>query len=516
MNKVYLNAKSLYCWLGQDENMAQCLYTCIQAHRQKVMYSDHKDMDDRIFASIQTIAESEYFTRMWIVQEFLLGREKNFLAGTQKIPYEHLEELLGLRTAEDDAEKMWDIDGPSKSNKSILTDTRDFLHRHLAETKTVRAASENKLKQELQYRMGWSRIRASKSSGWLQLHDYSKRKTSWGLEKLFEGFGAMSCSVPQDKIFALLGLLEVRTGQELVMALVDYDLSVWQLLHRIIFPITYPTYPRRKTNFEGVQAFTFTYTYAQHVIMDTEDEHMTTSTCFEFSGGPVALDNHLNCYCLDSWSSTNLSRVCLQKYSSFPTPRQGHFAFPMEQHVTRFQYLWYACSTQPYNLVFLPSMDHRSQESFGTTGALIELCNDGCYRRDQWDGSRKLDCKGHSISGFSIIPQECATFERVPWFGDSKVDIADGSLSSQSLQHPPLLHDSMLSETLPTALSDFEKSVRVFAIEHLQFRLVISLEMLVRLTRVLRKLEEAFEREIQPYRRIIRYTYYYDEKEVVC
>jgi hypothetical protein len=516
MSKIYLNAKSLYCWLGHDENMAQCLHTCIRAYEQNAMYSDHKETDDKVSASIQTIAKSEYFTRMWIVQEFLLGREKHFLAGTQKIPYEHLEQLLGLRNATDDAEKMWNEHEFCGSNEDLPTTFPEFLHRRLPETRIVRGVPEDKLERELQLRMGWSQLRASQVSGWLQLHDYSKRTTSWGLEELFEGFGATLCSVPQDKVFALLGLLEVRTGKELVIALVDYNLSVWQLLHRIICPITYPTYPTRKTNFEVVQAFTFTYTYAQHVIMNTEDEQMKITTDFVFSGGPAALDSHLSCYCLDPRSLANLPHVCLKKHPVLPTPKQGHFAFPMTKHVAMFQYSWHIYPPQPYTLVNLPSMNRSSPGSAITTGALIKYCNDDCYRRDQWDGSMKLNCKGHSIAGFAIKPRECATFERVPWFGDFEVDIADKILSSRTLHDPPLLHDTMLSNTLPTALSDFENTIRVFAVENLRYRLVTSLEMLVRLTRILKELEEAFELEIQPYKSIVRYVYYWDEKEVVC
>jgi hypothetical protein len=495
--------------------MSRSLHTCIKAHKQKAMYSDHTDMDDEVSTSIQMIAKSKYFTRMWIVQEFLLGEKKNFLAGTQKIPYSHLEELLGLGITPNDAEETWSHTASSESDGVGSARFREFLRKRRAETQIVRAASKDKPGQEVQLRMGWSRIRDSKSLGWSQLHDFSKRRRSWSLEDLFEGFGTMSCSVPQDKVFALLGLLEVRTGQELVMALVDYNLSIWQLLYRILCPVTYPTYPTRKTNFEGVQAFTFTYTYAHHVIKDAEDEHMKACTDFEFTGGPLILDSHLSCYCIDPWAPDSFPHVCLQRHSAFPTPKQGHFAFPMKQHVAMFQYSPHVCPYPSYNLVDLPSMKRPSQHGVGSTGALIECCSGDCYHRDQWDGSAKLVCKGHSIAGFIIKPRKPASFDRVSWFKDSKAHTADEIASPKTSHDPPLFHKSLLSQMLPKALSEFANIVRVFALENLRYRLVISLEMLVRLTSILRELENAFEVEIEPYRDDIRYTYYYDEKEVV-
>lgn len=100
----------------------------------------------------------------------------------------------------------------------------------------------------------------------LQMQDYRLDRTNawrWRFQQLFTTFGGMSCSIPQDRVFALFGLSEIYLDGVKLSGFVDYDLTVWQLLRELI----------QNYIVSGEYLLQFILCYDQNVIMGTSDEH---------------------------------------------------------------------------------------------------------------------------------------------------------------------------------------------------------------------------------------------------
>lgn len=120
---------------------------------------------------------------MQIVQEFVLGRKLFLLAGQRKVlPWSSVEQLLYTRT-------------PSGTT----------------------------FREELQKS---SNINDPKRSRLLQMGDYRQKHFAQDFIELFRAFGAMSCSIPQDRIFALVGLVDTHFAETQLSSIINYDLTV--------------------------------------------------------------------------------------------------------------------------------------------------------------------------------------------------------------------------------------------------------------------------------------------------
>jgi len=163
MKRIYSGAKCVYSWLGSDKPLPR-----------------RRDQLEYIF-------QAEYWSRMWIVQEFILAKEVQLLVGRNRLPYSKLENLHENR--------------PPFNKSTVVPRSKafDFMF-YRNEPKTF--------------------------------------------ETLFANFGMLPRSVPVDGVFALLGLLKGTEKELRLISIADYSLTVWQLLQQI-FALDILQYPFR-------------------------------------------------------------------------------------------------------------------------------------------------------------------------------------------------------------------------------------------------------------------------------
>ena len=180
MKRIYSGAKCVYSWLGYDKSLphtgifnrqyvSELYFWCLRDERQR----------KRQRSQLEYIAKAEYWSRMWIVQEFILAQDVHLLLGKDKLSYSKLDKIMQGARLFDSSTGIT----PTKYNMFAL----------------------------LNYRSEWKTF-----------------------EGLFETFGMLPRSVPLDGVFALLGLLEGNEKDLRLISIADYNLSVWQLLQQIL------------------------------------------------------------------------------------------------------------------------------------------------------------------------------------------------------------------------------------------------------------------------------------------
>jgi len=177
MKRIYSGAKCVYSWLGDKplphtgifnrQYILDLYYRCMRDKRQSTRHRDQ----------LEYISKAEYWSRMWIVQEFILAKEVQLLVGRTIIPYSKFVKLQEYRTL-----------FPNSP-------------------------------------------RAIESGIWALV---SYRRQTRLFESLFETFGMLPRSVPVDGVFALFGLLGDSEEDLRLVSIADYGLTVWQLLQKIL------------------------------------------------------------------------------------------------------------------------------------------------------------------------------------------------------------------------------------------------------------------------------------------
>ena len=216
MRRIYCGAKCVYSWLGDKplphtgilnrQYIIDLYYRCRSDERQ----------DTRRRDQLEYIFQAEYWSRMWIVQEFILAKEVQLLVGRNKHSSSKLLKLYESRFLYD--------------RSTILQQSKAF---------------------DLMY----------------------YRKAPKNFEALFDTFGMLPRSISVDGVFALLGLLgDSEHGNSILgdseedlrlISLIDYSLTVWQLLQRIL-----------ALNYLTLSPFRFAYQYNRFVIKGQSDDHM--------------------------------------------------------------------------------------------------------------------------------------------------------------------------------------------------------------------------------------------------
>lgn len=127
--------------------------------------------------AIQSLCQRDYWTRAWIVQEFILGRRIIIHCGTDKMPWHPLGLFLSLN--------------PTRNTAIHDVGTRFFVER---------LNFQNEL-------------------------NYSHDRT---LPDLLEAFAGSACTEPRDRVFSLLSLASDCRGKE--QYIVDYNMPLSSLL----------------------------------------------------------------------------------------------------------------------------------------------------------------------------------------------------------------------------------------------------------------------------------------------
>lgn len=91
MKRIYSGAKCVYCWLGYDKPLPHT--SIFDQQRITDMYyrwKRDKRQHTRQKYQLLYIAQAEYWSRIWIVQEFILAKDITLLIGKDKIFYHKL------------------------------------------------------------------------------------------------------------------------------------------------------------------------------------------------------------------------------------------------------------------------------------------------------------------------------------------------------------------------------------------------------------------------------------------
>ncbi|KAK4541757.1 hypothetical protein LTR36_007466 [Oleoguttula mirabilis] len=201
MGSIYSRAATTAICLGQHDVASTLVFGAIQmretgAGARTSSWLDYNE--HRLHWALTNFGYRRYWTRLWIVQEFLLPRRIYLFCGPDSVPWDTLETLLNNIVTTGKA-----MDG---STLPVLSPMAT-----LAKTRAEAA--------ELQGR-----------------HE-------WMLHRLLKDYAAQGCSNPQDKIYGLLGLAEAYCVQREVPTLkANYGESAIALALRVLkfYRLTYP------------------------------------------------------------------------------------------------------------------------------------------------------------------------------------------------------------------------------------------------------------------------------------
>ncbi|CAN9385435.1 unnamed protein product [Alternaria alternata] len=171
MSHIYTSAESVIIWLGNGDERTNCRWDS------RPLYEVAKEWvetsDPKAFA---VILHASYFTRVWIVQEFLLARRVRMLLGN-----------------------MWLDGGERQAKLAVATGNplAEWIPRYSFELLLNRAAS-------------------AKNSGYVPLY---------GLDKFLLDYSDNKCENPRDVVYGVLGLVEPEERVQ-----VDYSKLPQQVL----------------------------------------------------------------------------------------------------------------------------------------------------------------------------------------------------------------------------------------------------------------------------------------------
>jgi len=181
MKQIYSGAKCVYSWLGYDKPLPHTSILNPQyVFDLYYQWTSYKREYARRRDQLGHILQAEYWSRMWIVQEFILAKEVQLLVGRNRLSYDKFREITR------DHNTPWGWIEPTQSDNKMIALK---LHRSLGQR---------------------------------------------NFESLFETFGMLPRSDPRDGVFALLGLLTGDEEDSRLISIADYSLTVWQLLQQIL------------------------------------------------------------------------------------------------------------------------------------------------------------------------------------------------------------------------------------------------------------------------------------------
>ena len=426
MNRIYAGAKSVYCWLGHQNvwpyidlfkrNLLDELQTMATGKAKHILFQ------------LRMLSQSDYWTRMWILQEWLLAADIHLLAGGKIMPYRELSRLLSMQNEQ------------GVAFSTLLQESDMFTN-----------------------------LRNPKSSRMLEMIRYRHEPEKWEFEQLFKIFGAMPCSVPQDRVFALLGLVKQRDHNTKLVTIINYEISVWELLQRIL---------DCKVLREPIA---FVHYYAKNIIMETRDKHMKDFVSLSMEVC-LQLPEHVETHCLDSSDDLPGIHVCFQalnaSFNSEANNETGSCS-------TLYLYMWPDCPPRSYVLLALPAIRSPSKptSSFFRPCALIEPCEADCGTA----------CCGHAIVGFAQVCCNTGLPDQTNATGMMNEKPAQHQISTENRS---LLHKNMQATSLPEALLTFQKLTRAIKTGPSQYSLETKLETLVHLSTIIDEIEEGFTLEI--------------------
>ena len=198
MGPIYATAATVNVWLG-NEDVGEALKT-LQDHEEAMEHgrptAEPNGPIDSVMAAVFNIVGTQWFTRLWIIQEFVLAREVHFWAGNQHIDYKTLENALEDRRPQ--YQVLRDCLPGDSSLWQLVLSLRESMNGHTLASNLF------------SFRNRW----------YSQLHPGFSQLSPYDCCRSFHG-QRPNCTDERDLIYALLGL--ARTPHKIVP---NYNLNV--------------------------------------------------------------------------------------------------------------------------------------------------------------------------------------------------------------------------------------------------------------------------------------------------
>jgi hypothetical protein len=97
MGRLYSGAQCVYCWLGCENTSGFISLFESSLYDIFLDFSSPSGRAEDVGVQLQSLSEAEYWTRMLILQEFLLAKDIYFLAEHRMMPYRKLDALIEKR-----------------------------------------------------------------------------------------------------------------------------------------------------------------------------------------------------------------------------------------------------------------------------------------------------------------------------------------------------------------------------------------------------------------------------------
>lgn len=284
---------------------------------------------------------------------------------------------------------------------------------------------------------------------------------------LFHAFCAMPCSIPLDKVFALLGLVDADFTRERLGSIINCKLTAWRLLRKLI-----------QSEVVGhLTLLPFTHAYAKNVIVDNVDDYDMGARIAWALKITTQLPAHFERICLDTEpvsTSTHgfINLHALNICEAHQVPRSAR------RNTSLYTYTPLKASNTPYIMLYVSSFVHKGTKTTWGTSLLIGACT--CETR----------CIAHAVLGFAF---DCrGTTDRIP-------AMLENAAPLPLRRHGSALHATMQLDTLPKALQSYQDQIKVFNTDlkgsscHI---VSTDLKTLVHLAQTAKALEEAFVLEL--------------------
>ena len=183
MADIYGEAGCIYAWLGQHADDSDWLLETLQDV--KYLRDDNtwfRGQSFRFLQALQRFAERTYWSRIWIVQELVLAKEVVLMCGNSTLLWRRIEDFF-KRFLPHKIEAAWQF-SPQLTTLGQVLATRNCSN------------------------------------------------TLW---QLFDRFGDKDCSIPHDKIYALLGMAEdYYTPKRTYELSIDYNSTIFDLFYQVV------------------------------------------------------------------------------------------------------------------------------------------------------------------------------------------------------------------------------------------------------------------------------------------
>ncbi|KAF1832692.1 hypothetical protein BDW02DRAFT_581036 [Decorospora gaudefroyi] len=187
MGRIYSEAKEVIAWLGEGpQSVADAVHQIAKAPKAVHKSGWALDQGPR---TITQLRASDYWSRAWIVQEYVLAKEVQLWCGTRQVSRSLMQHTIrGLKLS------VWHI-----THADLLDLPEDICELNLAQRPNPEDPS---------------------TGPWLH---------EWSLQEVLENFGGGACTDVRDRVYAMLSLVSPKEMEQFPIC-VDYSKSPSELL----------------------------------------------------------------------------------------------------------------------------------------------------------------------------------------------------------------------------------------------------------------------------------------------